>query len=260
MGSEIDNALSSLQPRGRSPARAQVFLVAIGILVAVGSYAGVPDAETRAEEVQHFTAPRGVVRTIELDDGSELILAGGAAVSVSYSRQERAVELIRGTIFADVVADPDRVFRVRAGQAEIRNIGTSFEVSRTPYRVRVTVSSGAVRLSSNEWFGSDMDLTAEESAVVEEGELRRLGAHEPEEVARWRKEWAEYRASPLEEVVADLQAHTTLTIKLAEPELGARPVSGRIRLTDPSDQLENLALTHDLKVSHQKDRILISKK
>jgi len=60
--------------------------------------------------------------------------------------------------------------------------------------------------------------------------------------------------------VADLQSLSPLPIEIAGKGLADKPVGGRIRLTDPVGQLQNLAIIHDFSVRQTAEAIIISRK
>jgi transmembrane sensor len=177
---------------------------------------------------------------------------------VRYTGHDRRVDLARGTIFADVAHDPDRPFRIHTGDAQILDVGTSFEVLSRPGMVRVAVATGNVRFGREGWFDKPLELVAQQAARLDGEGLVRTADVDPGAVARWRVEWAEYKGAPLSEVVADLQSLSPLPIEIADRSLARRPVSGRIRLTDPIEQLQNLAIIHAFRLRRVGDRIVLT--
>ena len=79
-----------------------------------------------------------------LPDGSVLNLNTDSQVTVHYSRRERVVDLDRGQAFFQVRHEGARAFRVSAGNAQIVDVGTQFDVYRRPGTVLVSVFEGTV--------------------------------------------------------------------------------------------------------------------
>lgn len=258
MGPEAATALIAWERRGAS----RRGLVTSGIamlLVGAGVYQAMPWQPQPFAPPVHYVAPGERVRNVDLADGSRLLLAPGTEVRVRYTGDDRRVELMRGTLFADVAHDAGRPFRIDAGKARIVNIGTSFEVSLRPEHIRVTVASGAVRFGGSGWFDRPVTLGAEQGAVLDQAGVHRLADVPSDHVARWRDIWVEYQGAPLRQVVADLQGLSALPIKIVDEQLALQPVSGRIRLTDPAGQLRNLAIVHAFHIHHADGALQLSK-
>lgn len=254
MGPDMDVALKAYDRQRRSTNRALAG-VSAGLIALLGGYHALPTIELYLAEPHIYAAADGAIRKVELADGTHLTLAGGADVQVRYTRHVRDVELVRGTIFADVAHDPDRPFHVGAGDGRVTVLGTAFELSKKPSVVRVRVESGHVQFGRNGWFSTPIHLVAEEGATLTAENLDKL--RNTRGIARWRSEWVEYHEAPLREVVADLESISPLPIRISD-DLASKRVSGRIRLTDPVQQLENLSFIHDFQVQNRKDYIFVS--
>jgi transmembrane sensor len=79
-----------------------------------------------------------------LPDGSVLHLNTDSKVTVHYSRGERVIDLDRGEAHFQVAHEGARGFRVSAGNAQLLDVGTQFDVYRMSDVVRVTVVEGTV--------------------------------------------------------------------------------------------------------------------
>src|SRR5450631_2118259 len=79
-----------------------------------------------------------------LPDGSVMHLNTDTKVTVHYSRRERVVDLDRGEVLFEVAHMGERGFRVAAGNVQLLDVGTLFDIYRTPDAVRVTVVEGDV--------------------------------------------------------------------------------------------------------------------
>ena len=82
-----------------------------------------------------------------LTDGTRLLLDTDSAVDIRFDSRERLVEVRRGRVQIEVGKDA-RPFLVRAGQAVVRDIGTTFQVSRgRGEAVQVGLIEGMVQVS-----------------------------------------------------------------------------------------------------------------
>jgi transmembrane sensor len=259
MGSDMDDALHAYERRG-AKRRAIVGAGVAMLLVAGVSIAAMPALELRLAEPQTFGASDGEARTVTLTDGTKLTLAAGADVKVRYTRHVRSIELSHGNLFADVTHDEKRPLRIDTGDASILDLGTSFEVSSRPGKVEVMVASGSVSFGRNGLFARSINLTPHQAATLRPGESpTRIPDVDPTEIGRWRSGWVEYHGTPLRQVIADLQRLSPFDITLTDPSLAEKHVSGRIRLTNPVQQLENLSVIYEFRIHRTGDTLVLAK-
>ncbi len=113
---------------------------------------------------------RGEQRTMRLADGSRLMLDADSAVDIDYDQDGRTIRLVRGRIHADVRHGDPRPFRVAALDGEVRDVGTSFDVSFERDRIETIVTGGIVMARN---AGAQLRLVAGEGASWRGGEAPR---------------------------------------------------------------------------------------
>ncbi|WP_149196319.1 FecR family protein [Luteimonas suaedae] len=86
----------------------------------------------------------GERRQVVLRDGSELSLDADTRVRVSWSRDRRALRLLRGRAKFEVAKDPERAFTVTAATKTVVATGTAFSVELLQRDVRVILYEGRV--------------------------------------------------------------------------------------------------------------------
>lgn len=163
--------------------------------------AGTEVWETRWNEV---VVPRGTTYTLVLADGTGVHLNAETQVRFPerFDGLRREVEL-EGEAFFEVVRDERRPFVVRAGEAMVRVLGTSFDVrAYAGDDVMTTLVEGSVR------FASELD-----SVVLHPGELCEMKAGEGTltrrradlmSVLAWRSNEFVFRDVPLETVMEEV--------------------------------------------------------
>lgn len=180
-----------------------------------------------------------------LQDGSEVTLAAGSAIAVSYEAGERRVKLLQGEAFFDVAPDPKRPFRVIASNAEASVLGTSFGVRLGPQGVTVAVAEGIVQVG----YPGKGSVTPQK---LEAGQVARLSMDgqisrttvPPQLVAAWRRGQLYLRDETMREAVDRLRRYYSGTIILADDALAERRVTGVYNLDDPEDALLGLVRAH----------------
>ena len=89
-----------------------------------------------------------VFERIALGEATEVRFPRGTRIDVREQTGARVVVGVHaGTAHFAVRHDPRRVFRVEAGNVEIEDLGTAFEVENVGSSVRVSVSEGSVAVS-----------------------------------------------------------------------------------------------------------------
>ncbi len=158
-----------------------------------------------------YATPAGQGRTILLSDGSRIDMDGATALTVHFQGEERHVSLARGEAKFDVVHDPARPFEVDLGRAQVRVLGTAFDIAREGVDARVAVSRGAVSFRAGE---QSVTLPAGRAARLGSRGVFELAQVDPADVGAWRAGRRVYWDRPVSEVLADLNRRYPLPIRL----------------------------------------------
>ncbi len=125
--------------------------------------------QTLAEGDQVSTAPGGAL-WLALPDGSRAGLTGSTELQIDTLEDSAlSFTLKKGDVMMVARHLPARAMTVKAGEIEVRDIGTRFLVSRDLNRVLVAVEEGVVEINAP---GSRMTLKAGRSVEWREGQLR----------------------------------------------------------------------------------------
>lgn len=186
-----------------------------------------------------------------LEDGTEVTLAAGSAIAVSFEADERRVSLLAGEAFFEVMPDPRRPFRVIASAAEASVLGTSFGVRLEAQGVTVAVAEGIVQVRYPDRGGvAPEKLEVGQAARLSlDGHISRTSVP-PELVAAWRRGQLYLRDETMREAVDRLRRYFPGTIVLADDALAARRVTGVYNLNDPEDALLGMVRAHGARMRH----------
>lgn len=220
--------------RRRAPAAIRRPMV-IGVLAAacvVATLAGVfllrlPTYSTRIGET--FSAT--------LEDGSRIQLNTNSAVKVRYSAGQRRIELMRGQALFQVAHNPQRPFIVSAGAAQVRALGTRFDVRRIGQDVRVVLVQGSVEVSDPALRPQPWRLKVGQALALKPSAAATAApaAVDAPAATSWTTGDLTFQGVPLSEAVAELNRYSRDQIILAPGAPADRLVSGVFPAGDHDD-------------------------
>ncbi|WP_444921128.1 FecR family protein [Microbulbifer sp. CnH-101-G] len=209
---------------------------------------------------QIYTTQLGEIRTVSLADGSEIKLNSNSELRVNFSRKERQTQLLRGEAFFDVARQTARPFTVAAGSANIRVLGTEFNVELNPENTRVSVTEGKVSVSEAE---KTPGLTPESVTLVKNQKvsvstlgLTQIQHTSPEQATDWTRGILVFEKTPLKEALQELNRYLAVPV-VAAPQVESRLVSGTFAVSDPDNTLEAITTALDLQQDHSNNNLTI---
>jgi transmembrane sensor len=220
----------------------------------------------------------GEQSSVRLADGTRMILNTASQADISYSTEQRTVNLRSGEASFDVVRDPLRPFVVYAGDRAIEAVGTTFNVQlKADDDVEVTVTEGKVSVMPAMRFadvtsaparpglqGLGAIVSAGESVVVMHGvdaarsELHKLEPEDIEIELAWQHGMLIFKGEPLGAALLEVGRYTTVAFALTDPALADVRVGGYFQAGDIDGLL--VALQENFSISAQREggRILLS--
>ncbi len=181
----------------------------------------------RPEQVptwESIRVPRGEIRTVELGDGSRVVLNADSHLehAVAEDAPTRTVQL-RGEARFEVASD-GRAFVVETTEARVRVLGTTFSVRARGDVTSVAVQKGRVAVET----GTDATELAPDEAVevVAGGAVRALA----QDVARAADDWTRgvltFQRVALADALADVERTFDVEVALSGSWTGDETVSG----------------------------------
>lgn len=196
---------------------AAVLVLAVMAGAAIWQWAR-PDNEQPAVTLLSATATTTTQRLI-LPDGSRVLLNRNSRLTypARFADSSRTV-VLRGEAFFEVAHDAAHPFRIRAGAASVRVLGTSFNVRARGDSVRVAVKTGRVQLSTPR---QSVVLTPNQQAtyLAKTDTLRRIMPLNINQLA-YQTGRLSFVNTPLTELVQTLRDVYGTDIRLANPALG----------------------------------------
>ena len=244
---------------------------------------GVDKAVGGIDSEGHYATAIGQQRTITLADGSVARLNTNSQLSVEYGERNRDIHLQAGEVHFTVARNGERPFRVYAGNSRIQAVGTAFAVHIKDGDVDVLVTEGSVEIAATRNQPQPADLLDHDPAadalqvlgtlrVGQQTTIRRSGRHagvideiqtvEPIDIEKrlgWRDGLLTFAGDPLEQVVAEINRYTTVTVDIPDPEVRAIRIGGRIAVGETDGMIAALETNFGLRVTRiGDDRIEIT--
>jgi transmembrane sensor len=193
-----------------------------------------------------------------LPDGSVLHLNTDSQVTVHYSRRERVVDLDRGEALFQVAHAGERGFRVTAGDTEILDAGTQFDVYRRPEAVLVTVVEGTVAVYTGPQQRMPTALHVSAGYQVEvRGQVGTPRPLDARAAVGWLKRQIAFENLPLGEVALEFNRYGPIPIEIDDAVLRALPITGVFDPYDTDSFVAFLAVLNDVVVEKTATRIRV---
>ncbi|WP_236979551.1 FecR family protein [Membranihabitans maritimus] len=213
----------------------------------------------------YYSTEYGETQSIELPDGSQIILNANSEISWSGNWEKtgsRKVTL-NGEAFFDVVqiSDTEKVkipFDVITEDITIKVLGTSFNVSNRSEETNVYLESGKVELDFK-----DLTLENEEMVPGESINYSKINGNVSRhnstlvESASWKDGSLIYKQEPLSRVLRDIKNNYGKKIEVNDSTLLNKKVTVGLPYTNWEMVVESLELMLDLNIQKTKDGIIL---
>jgi transmembrane sensor len=217
---------------------------AAAVLAAVALSIGLAIQHQRPVEstAREYATAIGEVRTVRLDDGSEVTLGGATSLRTSFSTGFRRIIMSDGEALFHVAKDVSRPFIVNLPNGSAQALGTIFNVHLGPDEATISVVEGVVQVSPPSWQGgASAELAAgTQVAISADGMPGPMTEFNLLDVTGWRSGRLVFIDRTLRSVVADLNRYSSAQITLAALEAESKRVSGAVKLGETEDWLRAL--------------------
>ncbi len=201
-------------------------------------------------KLNELIVPYGKNSSIILPDSTVAFLNAGSRLlySSSFEGKTREVYLV-GEGFFEVSHHPERPFIVRTRDLNVKALGTSFNVSVYPgdQIAEVVLVTGKVGITENSFnlFKRPEVLTPNQLVSYDrktsEMEVRQVNV---ENYITWHLGYMNFESIDLSRIILKLERYYNINIKLNDPFLGVRKITGKLKLeNDRNKVLEVLAKT-----------------
>jgi transmembrane sensor len=223
-----------------------------GGIAAAGAYVAVRPpfglwpslSELRAD----FRTATGEQRRVTLTDNVSVTMNTQTSIALDPAQGEAdRIELIAGEAAFTTAPDAKRPLVVVAASGQSRGSAAQFNVRCLPAAgaVRVTCTSGDVRIEQR---GAAATINAGQQVRYDARGLSAIETIEPDIVSAWQRGIVVFRATPLADVVEEINRYRPGRIILINAELGRKLVSGRFRTDQVDSILTRLEQAFDARI------------
>lgn len=177
-----------------------------------------------------YSTEIGAQQVVRLEDGSIVRLNTDSKVQVRYGKDVRRLVLERGEAFFEVARDERRPFVVEAGEAEIRALGTKFDVRRRAEQTEVTLVEGKVEVA-REGRPQAWTLRPHQQIIVNGSEPAPRSV-DVAEATSWTTGRLRFSNTPLVSAVEEVNRYSRTKIVLAAGDVASVEVNGAFEAGD----------------------------
>ena len=203
-----------------------------------------------------YTTAVGEQRVVVLSDGSRVRLNTDSQIRVQYRPGERHIVLTRGEAFFEAAHDSSRPFVVAADGAQVRALGTKFDVRRDPFAVSVTLLQGRVEVART-GQGAAATLAPNQQLTVTDRGMSAPRAADAVEASSWTTGHLTFRGVPLRDAVAEVNRYSARKIVLESADrFAGEPVSGVFDVGDTGAFVTAVSTVFDLQADPASEGVI----
>ena len=218
-----------------------------------------PQLDTPPASTTYQTA-MGERNTVSLPDNSRVVLNTDSSITVTYSDEQRHINLARGEAWFEVAPNKQRPFHVDAGDTRITAIGTAFNIHLQDDGTDITVTEGVVRVTELGETGGHVptsEILHVNQRLFAGGEGWTVAADtDTSQQLAWQQGQLVAQEMPLPELLEQLQRYHPTRLLIGDPDLAVLTVSGVFPLDQPEATLKALEITLDLETRALNDNTL----
>ncbi|GAA5221043.1 FecR family protein [Membranihabitans marinus] len=235
--------------------------IAASVLLLIALYVFWPVSSTSGQVVV-YTTPYGQTQSIQLPDGSEVLLNANSTLTWDSSWEEtgRRHVSLEGEAFFDVLQTPDKKsFVVDANKVKVRVLGTRFNVRSRNYNTDIFLQSGKVDLSIGE--SEEKEITMVPGDYIKYNENEKIVEKNGENTLSGRASWVsgmlEFENKYLPEILQRFEELYGVHFAIANPDLNLKRMDLSLPYSNWDLIKQALEISLQVNFSEQNDTILV---
>ncbi len=218
----------------------------------------------RSQEIKHRTA-FGEVKTIQLPDGSTVVLNGNSVITYpsSWKGESKRRVKIEGEAFFSVIhtKDNQRFIVQTNDEFSVEVLGTKFNVLHRRGRAEVVLNEGKVKVNIRKSDSlQHITMKPGESVSYEEGTraIERIKVI-PEDQSSWRNSKLVLDNSSMAEVILRIEETYGVQVKVTDKEVLNLKLWGTVPCNSLTNLLKGIEASFDLRIEQKGNVITITK-
>lgn len=212
--------------------------------------------------------PRMVKDTIQLQDGSTIVLNAGSRLRypVHFSNSERSFWLEEGEAFFDAAHDQDRPFVVHTGALTTTALSTTFNIRTyaTENKVTVALFTGKVKVdhpgrSGNEAASLVLLPSEQVSFNLRQLSVRKTSFAKSEDVSGWKTGSLIFKDASYDEIATGVENHFGVTV-INQSSKTTWNYTGTFHNESLKEVMETICLATSLSYTVKKDTVIFVNK
>ena len=204
------------------------------------------DPATEKQNVNQLIVPFGKNASVKLPDGSVAYLNAGSRLIYPsvFDTQKREVLLI-GEGFFEITHKNEVPFVVRTNEIEVEVMGTEFNVTAYPSDniIETVLVSGKVKVRKSGFhlINSEYILEPNQRAAYNRLEAEtKITSVDVMNYVSWHNGYLNFDTSDLNRIIKKLERYYDVRIILADPVLGIKTISGKLKLEEDKNRVLNV--------------------
>ena len=210
----------------------------------------------------------GEQKTVDLADGSQVMLNANSRVRVRYDERARKVILVSGEALFKVAKHQPAPFVVLIGGRKVIAVGTSFEVRRedpTVSSFSITLVEGRVAIEPASW-SNDLPAAATPGLIMlSPGERLRISQEAADlldqpsldKVTAWQRGQLIFEDTSLRDAAAEFNRYGRLKLIVASDVPANLRVGGVFKIGDPATFARAMANAYHLRIVNRDQELLL---
>lgn len=182
-----------------------------------------------------YSTVAGQQRTVQLADGSSILLDTDSEISVRYSSRTRRVDLLHGQAQFTVQGNHAWPFVVHAGSGTVTAVGTQFQVRVNEDSTDVALLKGKLAIATQATDGTAQSASligGESLGYDQHGQITPIHPMDTQQVQGWTQGKLFVHDWRLQQLVQEMNRYSSTKLAVSDPSLKNIHISGIFRTND----------------------------